>query len=269
MMKKLTKVQNLFLSLAVIAVVFSTVSCSYVPNQERVTKAAKKNLISKKATEDDMAFPSHDPSILAGKTVYAQSCAGCHGAKPHKHLGLQLMRSRTPEEQYLTITKGNMKGMPSFRDNLTRDERWDALMYIRAEILGYFVDGTQEFSNVSAIFGGNCAVCHGTRGHGDGPLHKNLDPLPANFNQYERIYTRSDSLLFNRISHGIPWTGMPAWKDRYDFDKKFSFDDELRWKLVRYVRQFGFSQGIDRLEKGRKKLEEFKQKVEANREGAK
>lgn len=267
-MRKENTMQKSFIAALTLLVSFSLASCSYKPNDVSIKKT-QENLISKKASKEDLDFPSHDPSIVAGKKVYAQKCASCHGASPHKYLSKEYMRTRSPEQQYLDVTKGNLKGMPAFKNSLTRDERWDALMYVRSSILGYFDDGGAEYAKVNAIFGGNCAVCHGVRGDGDGPLHKELEPLPANFNDFHRLYTRSDDLLFERVSHGIPWTAMPAWKDRYDFDQDFRFDDKLRWKLVRYVRQFGFSQGIDRLETGRKKIEEFKSKVKAKKEGSK
>ena len=54
---------------------------------------------------------------------------------------------------------------------------------------------------------------------------------------------------------------MPAWKDRHDFDKQEDFTPELIWKLVRYVRSFGYSQEVDRLDIGRQKLEKYKESV--------
>ena len=256
------------LALVVSMLSLSLVSCSYDPNKTNTVKKAQKVLINKKASLEDMDFPSHDPSIKKGKLVYQKNCASCHGSVPGKYLTNDRMRSRTPQEQYLAVTKGNLKGMPSFRDSLTRDERWDALLYMRAQMLGYYEDGGDAKAKMDSIFGGNCAVCHGTRGDGDGPLHKSLDPMPANFNEFKRLYTRSDKKIFDEISHGIPWTAMPAWKGRYDFDQDYYFTDELVWKLVRYVRQFGFSQSIDRLDKGRAKLEEYKENL-AKTKGAK
>lgn len=255
-------------SLIVMSTVFVSVSCSYDATKSGGVKDIQKTLLKAEASEEDLDFPSHNPSILRGKEVYKKNCASCHGSTPSKHLSRKKLRAGTPEEQYLVVTKGNLHGMPGFRKQLTRDQRWDALLYIRSNILGYLEEGGAEYQRISAIFGGNCAVCHGTRGHGDGPLHYSLVPPPANFNQFERLYTRTDDILFERVSHGIPWTAMPAWKDRVDFDKNYSFDDELRWKLVRYVRQFGFSQGLDRLDRGRENLEVQRKKIEEFRKKA-
>jgi mono/diheme cytochrome c family protein len=231
-------------------------------------KAAKKNdieklqssLLNKKTTAADLDFPSHDPSITKGEGIYLQNCAQCHGTKP-TYPDKKYMRTRSPKEQYLTVTMGNKKGMPAFKDKLSREERWDALMYMRAEILGYYPENSDELAKMNSIFGGNCAVCHGTRGHGDGPLHKSLYPPPANFNQFSRLYTRTDEKLHHELTYGIPWTAMPAWKGRVDFDQHYEFNDEMIWKLVRYVRQFGYTQSIDRLDRGRENLIEYEKSI--------
>ena len=54
---------------------------------------------------------------------------------------------------------------------------------------------------------------------------------------------------------------MPAWHNRIDFNQNYKFDEEMIWKLVTYVRQFGFSQEFDRLDTGRKKLEAYKKSI--------
>jgi mono/diheme cytochrome c family protein len=256
MIKKQKNIFIAFLTLTLLS------SCSaYAPKAEQTEKLQNK-FQNKEAKVDLLNFPPYAPSILKGEEVYKQNCSRCHGANPGAAFTMDFMRSRTPEEQYIVVTGGNKQGMPAFKDTLSREQRWDALMYIRANVLGYFKADSDELRKMDALFGANCAVCHGTRGQGDGPLHKSLFPPPANFTQFSRLYTRSDDKLFDEISHGIPWTAMPAWENRYDFDQHFSFDDELRWKLVRYVRQFAFSQTLDRLDLGRENLEKYKESIE-------
>ena len=46
-----------------------------------------------------------------------------------------------------------------------------------------------------------------------------------------------------------------------DFNQNYKFDDEMIWKLVTYVRQFGFSQEIDRLDIGRQKLKDYEKSI--------
>lgn len=248
----------------VLLVAFST-ACEYKPSTEK-TKELQKIQLEADSTEASLDWPTHDPSLVKGSQVFKANCASCHAkadGKPGRIHNKEYMRTRSPIEQYETLMTGNKKGMPSFKDNLNREERWDALLYMRAEILGYYPLNSADLAEMDKIFGANCAVCHGTRGHGDGPLHKSLEPMPANFNQFSRLYTRTDNKLHHEISHGIPWTAMPAWKDRRDFDLHYSFDNKMVWKLVRYVRQFGHTQEVDRLDKGRQKIEEYKAKIGA------
>lgn len=248
---------SLFLSLIILLISLS--SCSYEPKIKKI-KNTQEILIDKEKTIDDLDFPTHPPSLLKGKEIYKIHCSECHGkSSPGKILDKNYMSSRSPMDQYLAVTRGisdsNGNIIHSFRDSIDRESRWDAVLYMRTEILGYYELNSQELAYMSEIFGANCAVCHGTRGQGDGPLHKSLYPPPANFTQYSRLYTKSDDLLTYEIMHGINWTAMPAWKDRYDYDRDINFNEEMIRKLVRYVRQFGFSQTEDRLDIGRKNME--------------
>ncbi len=265
MVIKMTKKPRFINAAAILALVLSLSACgTYDPNKSGKTQKLQQVLIDEAASADDLEYPNYDPSIIKGKEVYKANCASCHAnaaGGPDRILTKEFMRTRAPKDQYLTIVHGNDAGMPSFRHTLTRDQRWDVLMYVRSEVLGYFVMNSPELSEMDKIFGANCAVCHGTRGDGDGPLHKSIEPKPADFNMFTRLYTKTDDLLFSEISNGIPWTAMPAWKDRYDYDLHYAFDDELRWKLVNYVRQFGFSQEIFRLDEGRQRIAEYKAKL--------
>lgn len=208
----------------------------------------------------DFRYPSHEPSIVSGQKVYKANCAQCHGETPSAS-SKESFRKVSPEKHFEYVCGGDPKGVHKFAKTLTIDERWDSLIYMRSNVLGYFKEGSPELAEMDAIFGGNCAVCHGTRGQGDGNLHKHLVPQPANFKMFKRLYTRTDERLFNEIAHGIPWTAMPAWYNRYDFDKKQTFDDELIWRLVSYVRQFSMSQSLDRLDEGKAKLDAYKSKL--------
>lgn len=207
----------------------------------------------------DFRYPSFPPSIVSGEKVYQANCAQCHGSTPSTSTDIvNKMRKGTPEKQFEFVCGGTNH---SFAKALTVDQRWEALMYLRAHTLGFFPKGGPEEARMNALFGGNCAVCHGTRGQGDGNLHKTLNPQPANFTMSQRLYTRSDEKLFNEISYGIPWTGMPAWKGRYDFDKHENFDEAMVWDLVRYVRSFGYSQELHRLELGRERIGNYKNSI--------
>ncbi len=198
----------------------------------------QKPLISKKGTQEDFAYPTKDPSVVEGKKLFTQNCASCHsfGSQGGKNVfTLKYINSVTPSHLFKTIT--NSDKHESFKDKLTIQERWNVVMYLRSELFGL----PQDFEDVKVKFGSNCAVCHGTRGFADGPLHYYLNPLPANFNQFDRLYEKTDEKLFEEIANGIPWTAMPPWANRVDKDKHFTFDEKFRWELVKFVRSFGYS----------------------------
>ncbi len=86
-----------------------------------------------------------DPSfIAAGKAVYQEKCANCHGdtgngkgseawkykVKPADFTDTDVMKKMTDGELYWKITVGR-KPMPSFEKKLSEDERWVLVDYIR------------------------------------------------------------------------------------------------------------------------------------------
>ena len=203
-----------------------------------------KPLINRKAQIEDFAYPTKDPSVEDGKKLFAQNCASCHGFSNEsgkRNFTLKYVNS-VPPSQLFKVISSNEKHL-SFRDKLTRMERWTVVMYVRFALFGL----PKDFEDIKIKFGSNCAVCHGTRGFADGNIHYFLNPLPANFNQFDRLYEKTDEKLFEEISNGIPWTAMPPWAGRVDKDKHFEFDDKFRWELVKYVRQFGYTTEADPL----------------------
>ena len=71
----------------------------------------------------------------------------------------------------------------------------------------------------------NCAICHGTRGLGDGPAAFTLNPRPVNLQLHVPLHAEGEVHYW--ISEGVAGTGMPAWKEK--------LSDEERWQIVRYV----------------------------------
>ena len=83
-------------------------------------------------------------SIERGKIIYLENCAACHGEKIHgmkaEETGLQ-MDSPDLKKRLLTHTDGdffwkiqNGRGdMPSFKEDLTEEQTWDVINYIRSE----------------------------------------------------------------------------------------------------------------------------------------
>jgi mono/diheme cytochrome c family protein len=86
--------------------------------------------------------------------------------------------------------------------------------------------GADASAEGAQIFQTNCQMCHGPKGHGDGPAGQSLDPRPKNLAVLQKSV--GDDYLFWRISEGKPGTSMVAWKG--------ILTEEQIWKVVSFVR---------------------------------
>lgn len=196
-------------------------------------------------------YPDDRPSVADGEYLYkAQNCASCHGATggtvaPGAKAAISdplWAGKKRPVEEFIFLTYGdkNIKGHEKpLRDTLSRREIWNLVAYSRS--LAAPLLSKEEMDAVLPTFGANCAVCHGTKGDGDGPLMRNLEPAPANFQVFARFYDRDDDTLFDHIANGIRWEGMPNFLGKKDARNKVEFDQKYIRKLVAYVRAFHFS----------------------------
>ena len=79
--------------------------------------------------------------------------------------------------------------------------------------------------NAKKLVETNCASCHGTSGHGDGPAAAALPPpKPANWTA-ANVQKQTDGEIFWKISNGRG--AMPPWKH---------LPENERWALVNYIR---------------------------------
>ena len=74
----------------------------------------------------------------------------------------------------------------------------------------------------------NCAICHGIKGDGRGPIATLYDPPPRNFACAQTVNGIPDGQLFWIIKYGSPGTGMPPNPE---------LDERQVWQLVLYLRQ--------------------------------
>lgn len=228
------------------------VSLSGCGKQEIVLSNSENKLASRTVTAggDEIIYPDDTPSIPDGKVVWQeQNCAVCHaatGAGVPGKCNLDLTdkaygRKQKPVDQYEFLWFGK-QGVdhPTMRGKISRREGWDLVFYSRslsAPPLSATLT-SKEQEGIEQVFGSNCAVCHGLKGYGDGDLAHNMEPVPANFRQFNRFYDRSDDVLWDHIANGIKWEGMPNFLGKEDRAKNVKFDQEYIWKLVQYVRHF-------------------------------
>lgn len=86
--------------------------------------------------------------------------------------------------------------------------------------------GAEAADAGAEVFRTNCATCHGTEGHGDGPAGQSLNPRPRNLASIQAA--AGDDFLFWRIHEGKPGTSMVAWKG--------ILTDEQIWQAVSFIR---------------------------------
>jgi high-affinity iron transporter len=85
----------------------------------------------------------------------------------------------------------------------------------------------------AALYQHQCAACHGTSGHGDGPAGRQLSPRPVDFTNQTRADQRSALSLYEVISQGVEGTPMASYA------QQLSSAD--RWALAYYVGSLAYT----------------------------
>ncbi len=166
--------------------------------------------------EGPMKAPTSTPeSIAAGKAVFFEYCAGCHGRRadgrgpqsmnldprPQNLRNAPFVAYLTDERMYGSIS-GGVRGtaMPAFELMITADKRWEAIHYIRsltagdqlpipngimsvrvpADAVNPLADTAAAEAQGKGVWLAYCASCHGARGDGFGRLAESLAPRPRN-----------------------------------------------------------------------------------------
>lgn len=71
----------------------------------------------------------------------------------------------------------------------------------------------------------HCLVCHGERGHGDGPVGQKFVPQPMELT-FDYVQLQPDGQIFYTISHGS--IAMPFYRE--------AISAEDRWNLVNFIK---------------------------------
>ena len=116
-------------------------------------------------------FPAQAPDLQNGASIYADSCAACHGDRGLADgemseqltgqgitiplLGTtEVAHKATPADWYLMVTLGNMDNfMPPF-NSLSDQERWDVVAYAQS-----LSSTAEQISQGEKLFTKNCADC--------------------------------------------------------------------------------------------------------------
>ncbi|MFQ5684763.1 MAG: c-type cytochrome [Candidatus Binatia bacterium] len=76
------------------------------------------------------------------------------------------------------------------------------------------------------LYSGNCLVCHGAKGDGNGPQAGKLPRKPADFTDWKKMNDMTDGEIFWKMSTGRD--PMPSFVEK--------LSEEQRWHLVNYLR---------------------------------
>jgi mono/diheme cytochrome c family protein len=184
-------------------------------------------------------YPLVPPDPAAGKAIFAEKCAPCHGESglgngerandlpnPAAPIGSpDLARNASPVEWFNIVTQGNVERfMPPF-SSLTDRQRWD--------VVAYAFTLSEDHASVSQgarLYDENCASCHGPRGRGDGQQAGSFKPI--DFTRQDLMANKSAAEFFETISAGVS-PGMPAYADK--------LSEADRWSLTNYVRSLSFA----------------------------
>jgi mono/diheme cytochrome c family protein len=171
-----------------------------------------------------LSYPARLPSAAIGQPLYQTHCAVCHGADgkgvvpgARNFNDLDYMRGETPATFYAIVTEGRGE-MPSFRDMLTSDERWDVVFYTWR-----FSTNADTLALGKSLFEANCAACHGMDGVG-----KVLGA--ADFTDLRVMDDRAPRDFYLTVTQGRG--SMPAWQGR--------LSQEERWAVIDYLRTFSY-----------------------------
>jgi high-affinity iron transporter len=169
--------------------------------------------------EGALELPTRALDIAAGRTLYAQNCASCHGAvgmgdgpaargmtPPPPALGdAEAMADLTPALVFRVISVG-IAGTPmiAWGDRLSADQRWDVVAYLHT----LRATDAQRLEG-EGLYARSCLACHGAAGAADGPAAASLTRLPPDIGTFAWQAERSDAALAGVVRDGMAGTAMP------------------------------------------------------------
>jgi mono/diheme cytochrome c family protein len=187
-----------------------------------------------------------DRRLARGGVVFGNFCQVCHGPfgqgdgsvtlggfPPPPSLSAQRAIHMPDGQMFHVLTRGQGR-MPSVAPQLSADDRWCAILYVRQlqqTQSPYGSPGAITLKSMAMLFKRECAACHGEDGTGS-LVRKALPNIP-DFTSLAWQVSQTEMALVNQIDYGsLPL--MPAF--RYKLTR-----EEVQGLAV-YVRSFSTSQ---------------------------
>lgn len=170
-----------------------------------------------------------------GERLFRINCAHCHGSTAEgdgpvaPYLPAPPANLRAPHAQekpasalYAIITDG-VEVMPAFKGELSSDERWALVDFIRS-MIGPEPPSSRQMSEAldpgKALYVTYCQACHGPRGKGDGPAAMAIHPKPADLAGGRLKKRETSDAIFLTISEGVQGTPMPGFGYLSEHDRR-------------------------------------------------
>ncbi len=180
------------------------------------------------------AVPVRPPNPTAGKSIYAEKCAPCHGDlgrgdgpqaaqlpnEPTRLGDLSVAREAVPADWYQVVTQGQLDQMMPPFTSLTDSQRWD--------VVGYALNlsvSPSDLDQAQSAYQESCADCHGQDGSTPTGGVSLSDP--------RWMAKLSQASLVAAISQKSGQ--MPGFSD--------SMSESELWAMSAYVRQLAFTSG--------------------------
>lgn len=207
-----------------------------------VTFAAALGTASARAAVDDAARQDAADKI-AGKRLYLEFCASCHGDTgagdgPRNTTPGKVPNFTTPQAVVAFDAKRMIDGIAAKHDAATV-ATWSARVDAAAgaRIVSFMREAfmlpapTADASRGRAIYARTCSVCHGDRGNGASWAKNSLNPSPADFTS-DKIRELSRRHMINTVTYGSPKTAMMGFSIQLSREEIAAVVDYVRSTFV-------------------------------------
>jgi len=188
----------------------------------------------------NIAAKEFEEGVVDGKVIvapeYKESQIFLHQATERYS---KISKTSEKEKELNKIDRHFPKLLEMINDRVDSQKVWDKVNILNSELMKTFeieINKTPitpvSLEDGKNIYEKNCSSCHGLTGNGDGPLAKNLNPLPAKLSDPkltgDNITEAYDN--FEVINVGIANTGMKGWAG--------TLSEGQIWDVTYYIRTF-------------------------------